>query len=437
MLPVDYDGADLRRESFKTCADFIISECEEAMKVPEFPWRYEKAGEEIRMTKAIAAMVKSRTALYMASPLFCDGQNYWADAERITKESLDACLANGYELYTEVRNTNLYGDNAFYEYSTSQADYGPSPIDKETIWIAKFQMGGNASIKFNGLPSNGASKSGICPTQELVDAFPMKDGTYVLDLKEPYKDELHLEPNYASGTTYNPQKPYENRDPRFYAIIFYNGSQTMNKNQKMFDIWTYNGAKDGIKMGDIKRTCTGYYMRKYMRPDSYPGSWLKIHWRMMRLPELYLNYAEAAIENGNWKDAVDAIKPIRDRVKMKNINPSNQEEARLMVQNERRIEMAMEECRYNDIRRWTKPGEEMKYGGKHLTAMWIEKVGNTYEYHRCPIGQSYDKKTDSFVGTPWTRETYKSKYLLHGLELDEANRLEAVTGVNWQNPGWD
>lgn len=103
----------------------------------------------------------------------------------------------------------------------------------------------------------------------------MKDGTYVLDLKEPYKDELHLEPNYASGTTYNPQKPYENRDPRFYAIIFYNGSQTMNKNQKMFDIWTYNGAKDGIKMGDIKRTCTGYYMRKYMRPDSYPGSWLK------------------------------------------------------------------------------------------------------------------------------------------------------------------
>ena len=50
-------------------------------------------------------------------------------------------------------------------------------------------------------------------------------------------------------------------------------------------------------------------------PDSYPGSWLKIHWRMMRLPELYLNYAEAAIENGNWKDAVDAIKPIRDRVK--------------------------------------------------------------------------------------------------------------------------
>lgn len=42
VLPVDYDGADLRRESFKTCADFIISECEEAMKVPEFPWRYEK-----------------------------------------------------------------------------------------------------------------------------------------------------------------------------------------------------------------------------------------------------------------------------------------------------------------------------------------------------------------------------------------------------------
>ena len=182
MLPVDYDGADLRRESFKTCADFIISECEEAMKVPEFPWRYEKAGEEIRMTKAIAAMVKSRTALYMASPLFCDGQNYWADAERITKESLDACLTNGYELYTEVRNTNLYGDNAFYEYSTSQADYGPSPIDKETIWIAKFQMGGNASIKFNGLPSNGASKSGICPTQELVDAFPMKDGLSLIHI---------------------------------------------------------------------------------------------------------------------------------------------------------------------------------------------------------------------------------------------------------------
>ena len=129
------------------------------------------------------------------------------------------------------------------------------------------------------------------------------------------------------------------------------------------------------------------------------------------------------------------IKPIRDRVHMPNIAPANEDEARLMIRNERRIEMAYEQNRYYDMRRWTPPTEDMATG-KYLTGMWIEKVGKKLQYRRFVIGDVYDRQSDKWLGTGWSRACYVNKYLLHPIELSEVSRLETATGVKWQNPGW-
>ena len=418
----------LSRTPAKDIFDYIISECddikdliiEDYANLPADVVLPSESPETGRVNKATVLALKARAALYAASPLFNpeNDPELWHRAATANKELLDYCVnERGMKLVSDY--ASLWDKNN-YKNATDELIFGRR-ANRESSTMESY----NYPVGIEG--GNG----GNCPTQNLVDAYETTDGCPVRLVDGVWTAE--------GSRVFDPAKPYDDRDPRLKMTICVNeetGWPTWNETP----IYTYQGGANGQPLNG--GTPTGYYLKKYCQGDidlrSNSTNKSAYHtWITYRLGEFYLNYAEAAIENGNWKDAVDAIKPIRDRVKMKNINPSNQEEARLMVQNERRIEMAMEECRYNDIRRWTKPGEEMKYGGKHLTAMWIEKVGNTYEYHRCPIGQSYDKKTDSFVGTPWTRETYKSKYLLHGLELDEANRLEAVTGVNWQNPGWD
>jgi len=436
---MDYPGKKLQRQSFKACADSIIKTCESIMDVEELPWRTTTKADKNRMTKAIACAIESRTALLMASPLFCEDNDYWDEAAQITKRSLDRLLEHGYELYSTVRNADLYGDNAYYEYNTSGKD-DAGLIDKETIYIAPSSDVGWAWSMSHGVKYVGTSRAGLCPSQELVDAFPMKDGTYVLNLENPYNDEKHLSPNFNLSSSYNLQDPYANRDPRFDAIIYHNGSTLLNKKGKYQTIYTYEGDKTtGIKVNSTAVTCTGYYPRKYSHPLLIKGRPRPvIDYRNFALNEMYLNYAEAAAEAGYLDEAVAAVKPIRDRVKMPNITNGTQDYVIAEIRNERRIELAYQDNRYIDIRRWKSPGETLDT--KYTTGMWIINKGTksnpSYEYHRFLVGTSYDSSTNSFIGEPLTKATYTPKYLLWGLDFNEANKLKAYTGFNWQNPGW-
>ncbi len=77
-------------------------------------------------------------------------------------------------------------------------------------------------LKDCGLPIiSGSSTAGTCPTQELVDAYEMANGKPAIT---GYSDEQHLKPMINTESGYDESKPYENRDPRFYATVFYNGS---------------------------------------------------------------------------------------------------------------------------------------------------------------------------------------------------------------------
>ncbi len=438
-IGLDYDYGQLKRGTYKECVDNIVKDCNEAIAINDLPWRITAENEAYRMTKAIAHSIKSQAILFVASDLWNDNKNHWVEAEKITKEALDACTANGYELYTSVRNPSLFS-SAYSEYFCSVTDFAATPIDKETILASSNRISIWQTIM--GLTFMAPNKSGLNPTQELVDAYGMQaSGKPVLKLGMPYNDERHLDPNYNPGSGYDALNPYVGRDPRFYATVYYNGSTRQNKTAVITTVETFMGGNCSINPSNSKYSGTGYYAKKYDHPLSGSPTAVASTYRIYRLAELYLNYAEAAIENGHIADGFAAMNVVRARASMPAVDPTGLTvtDARFIVRNERRVEMAYEENRYFDNRRYQKPDGDLSATDRFVTAMWIIRSATTpytYTYKRCVVGDSWNATTNSWIGSGQERACYTNKYLLWPIELNEAKRLYGATGVLWQNPGW-
>ena len=140
---------------------------------------------------------------------------------------------------------------------------------------------------------------------------------------------------------------------------------------------------------------------------------------------MILNYAEAAAEAGHLTEAKDAVDEIRARVKMPALPDGlSQQDMILRVRNERQVELAWEECRYYDLRRWQQPDGDLYDTCRWLTGMRpIPRGDGTYSYVRYNIWQI-------------PRGGSSNRDLLLPLPIDEVSRLDAVTGDSWQNPGW-
>lgn len=272
-------------------------------------------------------------------------------------------------------------------------------------------------------------KCGTCPTQELVDAFETTDGQPVLDLTKPYLDDKHLLPNYnLENKLYDLNNPYKNRDPRFKATMLCNGDSVIWNNGEVYRVDTYVGGRSGISLdpSDRQHSRTGYYHRKLVTPQACNTNQINnSNWKFFRLGEILLNYAEAAAEAGHLAEAKAAVDEIRARVKMPALPTGlSQEEMVLRVHNERRVELAWEEARYYDLRRWQKPEGNLNATCQWLTGMRITKnEDGSFSYQRYNISTN-------------PRGGYQNRDLLLPLPLDEVSRLESTSGFAWQNPGW-
>ncbi|WP_196939913.1 RagB/SusD family nutrient uptake outer membrane protein [Sphingobacterium pedocola] len=456
--PYAFDGdfSLIEKATYKELVDFIVEDCDVALSTPELPWRITMAAEAHRITKAAGEAIKSKVILFAASPQNNDGQDLWTEAYEINKQSLENLRQNGYVLYDKVNFPQTYlsdlshigpvkDENAsrYNEYFTREMQFSQTPVDRETIYQSYLSHDQTAHL--DGVGAQNGYKSGTCPSQELVDAYETIDGQPVLNLERPYLDEKHLEPNYnTENSLYNPADPYANRDPRFYASIYYNGS-------KRYAFWNFAEAPGSVEnfpapigartrviatwMGEpqtginpTKRsaTRTGYYQRKFLHPTAGTN---QIVWgtrtKLFRLGEVILNFAEAAAEAGHLDEARTAVNEIRKRVGMPSLPTGlSKEELILRVRNERRVELALEENRYFDVRRWTKPNEDLEKTDRWITAMEISRgQDGTFTYKRRLVREG-------------GRQNYTNRFLWLPIPLNEANRLRAITGDNWQNPGW-
>ena len=427
-FPDDVDYSTVKKSSAVDCLKFVVEDCETAMLCEDLPWRIVNDREFRRRTRAMAAAIRSQAALYAASPLYnTGGENLWDYAYEKNKDSYQKLKANGYELYTQQHHPEEYL-NAYGEYFAQNATGGANPIDRETIWL---------DIKDNwgmwwvwGLPIQSNYRAGCVPSQELVDAYDMLEtGKPVLDLKQPYLDETHLQPNYTEGSGYNPARPYEGRDPRFYATIIYNGASIYVGNTKSV-VQTYNGGNSELRDNDRRYTRTGYYLNKYRNWQAYSGlSGQDGKWKHYRMGEVYLNLAEAAIEAGHIDEGLALINDIRHRAGFDpsvDVTATTQEEARLLLRHERQVEFAFEEHRFFDTRRWTRNEEDLE-NEKFCTGMRAKRSGLKLTYERFIVGSD---------GSSPSKLSYKAKWHFLPIPIDDVSSLEDQTGDRWQNYGW-
>ena len=427
-FPDDVDYSTVKKSSAVDCLKFVVEDCETAMLCEDLPWRIVNDREFRRLTRDMAAAIRSQAALYAASPLYnTGGENLWDYAYEKNKDSYQKLKANGYELYTQQHHPEEYL-NAYGEYFAQNATGGANPIDRETIWL---------DIKDNwgmwwvwGLPIQSNYRAGCVPSQELVDAYDMLEtGKPVLDLKQPYLDETHLQPNYTEGSGYNPARPYEGRDPRFYATIIYNGASIYVGNTKSV-VQTYNGGNSELRDNDRRYTRTGYYLNKYRNWQAYSGlSGQDGKWKHYRMGEVYLNLAEAAIEAGHIDEGLALINDIRHRAGFDpsvDVTATTQEEARLLLRHERQVEFAFEEHRFFDTRRWTRNEEDLE-NEKFCTGMRAKRSGLKLTYERFIVGSD---------GSSPSKLSYKAKWHFLPIPIDDVSSLEDQTGDRWQNYGW-
>lgn len=295
------------------------------------------------LTGRIAKAIRSKAALLAASPAFAGGTTTtWADAANYAaavitlKGGVSALSANGLTWYANGAEIAGLAD-------------GANPA--EILWRNNY--GDNRDLEQANFPPSLFGNGRINPTQNLVDAFPMVNGFPVTDA--------------TSG--YDAANPYNNRDPRLRMFILVNGS-TAGPNNSLISTAADGASNDALNRVETS-TRTGYYLRKLLRQDVNlnPNSannqrHYKPH---IRYTEIFLNYAEAANEawgplgvGPNTFSAYDVIKAIRKRAGVGTTNgdpyleaaKGSQEQMRMLIRNERRIELCFEGFRFWDLRRW-------------------------------------------------------------------------------------
>ncbi|WP_437919950.1 RagB/SusD family nutrient uptake outer membrane protein [Sphingobacterium sp. LRF_L2] len=406
----DFDYTTLVRPTFQECVDYIEEQCDEVIANNNVPMRITTEAERGRVTRAMALAIKSQALLYNASPLWNEGNDLskWEKASLVTQEAIQLLTAQGYQLVSD------YGD-----YFLSKTDINSNPRDKETIYeVHEAQVDPVFSI-INSIPSKpGMFKVGTTPSQELVDSYDMQQSG------EPaivgYQDADHLQPIINTSSGYDPANPYLGRDPRFYASVWYNGASYDNIGGNVHIMETYIGGADQLLKAPLgwAFTRTGYYLRKFVDPRLQSGQPEDTRWKKYRLAELYLNLAEAENEaNGPSSIARDAINVVRSRAQMPGIPTGlTKEQFRERIRRERRVELAFEEHRFWDVRRW----KILDQTDKLVTGMEITKrADNTFSYAR-------------FVTE--RRSAWSDKFRILPIPIKETSIIPDFD-LN-QNPGW-
>lgn len=321
-LDINKDYSDTPRPTMKEVVEFIANDCDMAADSLELtPWRNMNDAFG-RATKGAALALKSRLLLYAASPLYVD----FGDIDEANKPS-DATL---WKAAADAAKAVI--DLNQYELAPAYDDLFKNDFqNKEYIFVRRYPS--NSDFEKSNFPISYGGKGGTNPSQNLIDDYEMLDGT-AFDWSDPVK-AAH---------------PFENRDERLLATVLMNGVLFKGKR-----IATYPGGADA--MPNPNATKTGYYLRKFLNENVniQTGGGSDGHVvPLFRLAEIYLNYAEALNEyDPTNPDIAVYLNKIRERVSLPDV-PSGltQEQMRTLIHHERRVELAFEEHRFWDVRRW-------------------------------------------------------------------------------------
>ena len=358
MSPEEIQNITFERNTYEECVKQIVADCDSAYKylpiahrdfLVENPDDLKVLGSLNwgRMDGITTVAIKALTYLTWASPRF----NPEGDMERWE-------LAAKYA--KEVIDFKMTVDNVSGGFDMKEGVDWFDPNNPEIIFASRYQSS-NDSMEKAFMPGGFQGDGTMGATQELVDAFGMADG-YPVGESPVYE--------------YDPANPYENRDPRFYSVIFYNGRTVTTGATNIpytFQMWS-NGGKDAAGVSS-KNVWTNYYIKKFV----YEGlNWSESSVNKMphckffiRWAHMVLAFAEAANQVGgpnhqidglsakeaiSWlrsRNTYDGDEGIVDDPYLEEISLAGKEAFDKFIRNERRIETCFEGNRFFDLRRWT------------------------------------------------------------------------------------
>jgi hypothetical protein len=442
------------RNTWEETIDFIIADLDDAASL--LAGKSMAAG---RATELAALALKSRVLLYAASDLhdaptaqgnssvlagfsnielvaYTSGSQTerWQKAQAAAKAVLDKASGANYGLSAPVSQEE--GIQNYINTSLSRNGGEADLILGRYFISAKRENGGRQGL-FNG-PNGYNNWAGNTPIQLLVDDYQMMDGS----------DFDWDNPEHAAA-------PYENREARFYASFLYEGAQWKPRS-------TANQAKDPLgqiqtgtyevnpggtvqthfgldtrnsSIEDWNGSYTGYYMRKFIDPDPAivdQNTWQEVPWPVLRYTEAVLNYVEASIELGQEDEARNWLNQIRYRVALPAITATGEDLVEA-YRNERRVEMAYEEQRYHDARRWMIAAETLGRKANIISITGTLKPGASVSiYRHDPEVYNYDYSVFP-IDPGKENRTWLDKMYFIPIHRDEINRNSNLI----QNPGFD
>lgn len=350
---------------------FIVDELDAV--APYLPVSYvTEVGSEIgRATRIAAFALKARTLLYAASPLFnpTGDTAKWAEAAEACKYIIDNASTWGLKL---SNYGSLWGHDAF--------------LNKELIFgllRGDDSSNGNIFEKANYPVGVENGSSGNCPTQSLVDQY------------EYQEDGQTFGERYPGSIDLRSVNPYEGLDPRFALTVVKNGDEWPSNGAQKKAIETFVGGFNGApKYG---ATPTGYYLRKYVDgacvTTTDNQTYRRHTWILFRLGEVYLNYAEAVFHaTGSANDASfglsanDAINVLRNRKDIQMPPFTEDGDAWLArYERERLVELAFENHRFWDVRRWKK-------GPQYFRSVQVAHIDGNLQLTRTTVSRQWDDK---------------------------------------------
>jgi hypothetical protein len=440
------------RSSLDECVAYITTELAKAANdLPTVPASDVDYG---RITKGLAMAIRAEALMYAASPLFNGNADYAGmknkDGKQLISQAFDV---NKWKVAADAHkawiNTFVPGTYDLYKQNDANGNYSAylscrnvmlTDWNKEVIFSRR---GSCESRQYEMCPrhdgQNGDIRggTGLAVTQRMVDAFFMAnglspvtgynaDGTPIVNGASGYQLTgfssflaPSSDPTAVAKNTYN---QWVNREPRFYVAITYNRSTWLNTSFGKIETTLFYNGNSGKGPGKGDYSVTGYVARKAMSTGKWNINDHKLI--LLRLAEIYLNYAECLNEAdyaGNLNETLKYLNLIRERAGIPQYGagpsplpiPANQAELREAIRKERRVELAFENNRFFDVRRWK----------------IAEQTDN---------GPAYGLDTDS--GEPnfynvkafETRVFSKKHYLFPIPQVEIINDLELVQNTGWQ-----
>ena len=458
----------IARNTWDECVAFIVADLDKAATLLE--------GKELtpgRTNKLAALALKARVLVYNASALHDKDKNNslftsptpfahreyftsdiawdtkWNAAKEAAKAAFD--LGTGYKLNLTSPETAQDGKN---NYVAIAMGGGSNAADKAAAIELIFQRTettlytqennwplGGLHFGTNNGPNGYHGWAGNTPIQQLVDDYELMDGSTGNWVKFDWSNLTH-----ASA-------PYANRDPRFYATVLYDGVDWkprpsdvsgIDKANQVQTGYYDNGSGGTINGVDTRESVienwngsrTHYYVRKFIDPDpavvdNLTGSQV-IPWPFIRYTEVVLNYIETLIETKDEATAQALLSKIRFRAGLSATTATSDALVDL-YRNERRIELAYEEHRYHDARRWMIPATTVGRGIKGIIVKATLKSGKSalvpYRYDPTVYDYTYTVEDNTSNET----RTWKDKMYFRVLSRDELNTNCKLI----QNPEYD